>query len=113
MVTGKFFFRNEMYRGIVLVKIVGHCLYVMLDLCKVCTLFGNNKTFSCVLLPGGKGGIFTVSYGCDGFGNGNGVLLAVLYAFNTADRIGVTLAYALAPEGLILSFGKNAVAVKS
>ena len=41
------------------------------------------------------------------------VLLAVLYAGNSSDRVGVTLGYALAPESIVSAVGKDAAAVKT
>ena len=41
------------------------------------------------------------------------VLLAVLYAGNSSDRVGVTLGYALAPECVILALRKDAAAVET
>ena len=66
--------------GVIIGEIVGHGLDIMLYLSEVCALLGYYKAFSCVLFTGGQFGIFAVSYSLESGFNGNGVLLAVLYA---------------------------------
>ena len=43
----------------------------------------------------------------------DGVLSAVLYALDAADSVRMSLAYALAPEGVILAFRKHTVCVQA
>ena len=85
----------------------------MLDLSEISALLGNYEALSCVLFTGGKLGVLAVSYLFESTLNGDSVLLCVLNALYTSYSIGVTLAYALAPEGVVAAVGKNSVAQHS
>ena len=62
------------------------------------------------LLAGGELGILAGTHSLDCGIDGNGVLLRIGDAGNAADRIGMTLAYALAPEGVVGAIRQEAVA---
>ena len=113
VVTVKLFLRNEMNSCIIFIEIVLHCNNVVFNSLKVCAVFGNNKTFSCVFLSCSKLGLRTTSYCFKGFFNGNSILSCVNYTINTSYSIRVTLAYALAPECIICTILKNTTVVKS
>ena len=113
VVTVKLFLRDEVNGSVVIGKIVGHGLDLLLDLCLVCALLCDYEALSCVLLTGGKVGIFAASYSVDSLGNGDSVLLSVGNALNASDSVGMSLRNALAPEGVILAVGQEAVAEQS
>ena len=69
-------------------------------------LLGYNVALAGVLFTGGEIGHFTVSYGIYRALHGNCVLSCVNNALNAADSIGMSLAYALTPERVVLSAGK-------
>ena len=111
MISLQLFLCDEMYRGIIVCKIVRHGLDLFFDLCKICALFGNNEALSRMLLPGGQFRIFDASDRIEGLRYLNGILSGILYTLNPANRIGMTLTDALAPEGIILSFRQNTVCI--
>ena len=76
-------------------------------------VLSHNIAFSCVFFSCGQLRVFACSYLFQCRRNGNGILLAVLYALNASDGIGMALTYASAPEGVILAVGQNAVANQS
>ena len=101
MISLQLFLRDEMYRGIIIRKIVGHGLDLLFDLCLVSALFCYHETLSGVLLSGGQYRIFTVSdsFQCGFYGNG--ILLGILDTGNPADGIGMSLADTLPPESIV------------
>ena len=104
---------DEVNDRVVIGKIVGHGDDFALDASEVCTLTGNNKAFTQVLLACGKLGIGTASYRAQSILFGNGVLLCIGNALNAANGIGVTLAHALAPECISLAFGQDRLGIKA
>ena len=101
MISLQLFLCDEMYRGIIVCKIVRHSLDLLFNLCLVSTLLSYHKTLSGVLLSGGQYRIFTIpdSFQC-GFYR-NGVLLGVLNPGDTADSVGMSLADTLPPKSIV------------
>ena len=89
VVSSELFFGDEVYCRIVICEIVRHLLDGLLDKGSVSTFFCNYETLSCVLLSCCKFGLLTGSYGIESSVYGDRVLLAVLYAGDAADGIGV------------------------
>ena len=112
MVCLKLLFRDEVYRGIVLVKVVGHGLDLMLDLCLVCAFLGHNPALSQVFLAGGQLRLVPLAHLIHGFFHRNRILNTSLHSGNPADRVGMSLAYALAPESIGFSVGENGLRVQ-
>ena len=113
VVTQELVLVNEVNNGVVICKVVGHFLDLLFYRCSVCTLFKNYEAFSEVLVSGGKNRILAASYGFKSLVYGNGVLLCVLYALYPANGVRMSLAYALAPEGVVLAVRKDSVCINS
>ena len=107
VITFKLIKSNKMDCRVVVCKIVRHFLYLTLYSSLVRTLLGYNKALSRVLLTCRKCRLAarTDSLKC-GF-HRNGILLCIYNAIYTANGIGVSLAYALSPEGIVCSVGKH------
>lgn len=46
VVAAQFFQGDEMYRGVILVKIIGHGDDLTFNFCQICTFLGNNPAFA-------------------------------------------------------------------
>ena len=93
--------------GIILVKVVGHCLDFVLDSREVCAVLGNNKALSGVLLACCELGVLACTNGVERLLYGHCVLTGVKHSLNAANRVGMALAYALTPEGVCVADGKD------
>ena len=111
VVTVQLFLGNEMYRCIILVKVVRHGLDLFLDACKISTFLSNYEALSCMFLACSKLRIFSVSYCLKCSFYRNGVLLCILYAFDAADCIRMSLADTLAPECVVVSICKDRICI--
>ena len=107
VVTLHLFLGNKMHRGIVVCKVVRHCLDGIFHCCRIRAFLQYYKAFSGVFFSGGEVLVFTASNRCQCAFHRNGVLLGILYAGNTAHCIGMSLAHAFAPESIIFSGGQN------
>ena len=102
-----------MYSSIIICKVVRHGLDLLLDPCKICAF---------LLLPQSTLWYASVWWSVpDSLRFGlllsaafyrNGILSCILHAFDPADGIRMSLAYALAPEGIILAFWKNSICIQ-
>ena len=100
VVSLKFFLRNKMHCGFVADEVVWHGLDSRFNSLQIGAFFRYHKAFPQVHLITGGIRSLTAADGFQIFFLGNGILLAIFYAGDAADGIGVTLAYALAPEGV-------------
>jgi hypothetical protein len=60
VVLVQLFLRDEVYSGVIVGEVVGHCLDVVLDLSLVSAIFSNYEALSCMLLSCGQIGIYAV-----------------------------------------------------
>ena len=67
----------------------------------------NDKDLSLMHLPRGELGLLTLTDARHGALHGNRILSRIQHARNAAHRIGVALAHALAPEGIVLALRQN------
>ena len=98
------FFRNEMDGRIIIREIIGHGLDLFLDPGQVCPLFRHDKAFSGVHVAGLEDRIFTLPDLLNRRLYRNGILPGVFDPADPADRIGMSLTDAPAPEGVIGAF---------
>ena len=96
--------------GVVLVEIVFHRDDLALDARLVGTLGRHDVTFARVLLPGGQFGLFAAANGLERALDGHGVLARVQHAVDAANGVGMALADAAPPEGVVGAVGQKAVA---
>jgi len=112
VIAVKLLLRDEVNGGVVVGKVGGHGLDGFLDLGPIGMEGGDHVTLAGMLLTGGKVGIIAAANPLERLGDGDGVLLAVKNPLHAADGIGMSLAYALTPEGIIVTVGEDAVAEK-
>src|SRR5699024_618954 len=112
VVSLELFLADEMYCRVIVGEVVWHRLDLFLYLCRISAFLQNDKALSCVLLPCGKVRILSVSDCLKSRLHRNRVLLCILDALYSADRVGVSLAYTLAPECIVLSVRKDRVGVQ-
>ena len=98
---------DELHGGVVVGEVVGHGLDGRLNGSLVGALLGHHIAVAGVLFPGGQLGILALADPLQRFRHGNGVLPGVGHAGNPADGVGMALAHALAPEGVVLALGQN------
>ena len=98
---------DEFHGGVVVGEVVGHGLDGRFNGGLVGALLGHHIAVTGMLFPGGQFGIFALADPLQGLRYGNGVLTGVGHAGNPADGVGMALAYALAPEGIVLALGQN------
>ena len=113
MILLQLFLTDEVNGGIVLVKIIGHGFDLFFDSGRIRPFFQYHKTLSRMFLPGGKLRVFSVSHRFQRAFHRNGILSGILHARNPADGVGMALAYALAPECIIVSLRKNGIGIHS
>ena len=92
-----------MHDGVVIGKVVRHGLDRLLDGGLVSAFGGDDEAFAQMLLTGCQHRLAPGANGGNGGFLRDGVLHALLDAGNTADRIGMPLADALAPEGVAVA----------
>ena len=98
------FFRNEMDGRVIIREIIGHGLDLFLNPGQVCPLFRHDKAFSGVHVTGLKYRIFSLPDLLNRRLYRNGILSGVFDPADPADRVGMSLADAPAPEGIIGAF---------
>src|SRR5690606_5851062 len=107
MVAGQFFRADEVHRGVVLVKIMRHGDDGIAHDVPICSLFKHDEAFAPMLLAGGEYWPFATAHLVDGFLNGARILNAAGNSSYAADRVRVTLAQAVSPEGVGLAIGQQ------
>ncbi len=107
MIGTHFLHGDELHGGVVIGKIIGHGLNSVLDGCLVGTLLGHHIAITGVLFPGSQIGGLAAANPIHGLRHRNRVLPAVQNAGNPANRVGMALADALAPEGIVLALGQD------
>ena len=100
-----------MNRCIIIREVIGHRHDLPLDRLFIRALFGHYKAFSCMHLARRKFGSFPAPDRFQSALYRNRVLSRVLHALDTADRVGVALAYAFAPESIISSIRKDRLSI--
>ena len=105
------FFRDEGHGGVIVRKVVGHGLDRLFDRRLVRTFLCDDVALSGVHLACGQFRLLAASDSCESCFHRHGVLACVFHARNSADRIGVSLADAPAPEGVNLAVRKDRIAV--
>ena len=103
VIAFQFFFGDEMNRCVIIRKVVRHGLDLILDLCLIRSLFCHNKALSGVFFAGGQLWAAAASDCLQCTFNWDCVLSGILDALDPADRIGMSLADALAPECIIFA----------
>ena len=98
---------DKMDGGIVIGEVVGHGLDLVFNSFEICALLCDDEALAGMLFTGGKLGIRAASHSLESRLHGNGVLLGIHYPFDTANGIRMSLADALAPEGVILALGQD------
>ena len=106
-----FFLADKVNGGIVICKIIGHGLDGFFHLGCIGALLQYHKALPGVLLTGGQFRVFSGPYGFQGLFHRNGVLFGVLYTRNPAHGVGVSLADAPSPKGVVFSFRQNGVCI--
>ena len=99
--------RDEVYLGVIVREVVRHVFDFRLDCGAVRTFRGHDKDLSLMHLPRGESGLLAASNARHGAIDRNGVLSRIQHARNAAHRVGVSLAHALAPEGVVLALREN------
>src|SRR5690606_2659265 len=110
MVAGQFFRADEVYRGVVLVKIMRHGDDGIAHGVPICSLFKHDEAFRPMLLSGGEYRTITTAQLVDGFLNGARILNAAGNASYATDRVRMSLAQAVSPEGVGLAIGQQGLA---
>ena len=103
VVAFQFFFSNKMNRRVIIREVVRHGLDLVLDLCQIRALFCHNKALSGVFFTGGQLWAAAASDCLQCTLNWDCVLSGILDALDPADRIGMSLADALAPKRIIFA----------
>ena len=104
---------DKMHRCVVFIKIIGHRLYLTLDAGEVRAFLRNDETLPGVFLAGRQLGILTLPDALHSCIYRNGILACVNNALDPAHRVGMALADALSPEGVVPAFGQNAVHIQA
>ncbi len=101
---------DEVDGGVIVREIVGHGLDGSLYSLGIRTVLEDDKALAGMLLSCGELRGLSGADLLDGLLDRDGVLLRVLHAGDSPDGVRVALAYALAPEGVVLAAGENGVA---
>ncbi|MNV22921.1 hypothetical protein D3C71_1139170 [compost metagenome] len=107
MLSCQFFFSDESNRSIIICKIVRHIHDFCTNAFLICPCLSHYKTLSKVFLASGKLWCFTSANGLNNLLYWNGILYTSFNSIYSADRIGVALANAFAPEGVFFTLWKN------
>ena len=105
-------FCDEMHRRIVVGEIVRHLLDFFLNPRRICALPGDDPAFTCMLLAGGQIRIQTCPDLVKRILNRDSILARVLYAFDPADRVGMSLRDAATPERIVTPVWKNRMRIE-
>ena len=107
----EFFFADEMDGGIIFIEVIRHGFDFLFHPGSIGAILQYYKAFARMLLAGRKLGICSGTDRSQGAFYRDGILLGVLYAGNAADSIGMSLADALAPKGIVFAGRQDCVAV--
>src|SRR5690606_10016618 len=107
VVTLEGFFINEMDRGVVVSKVIGHGNDCLLYHCGVRPLFKHHETLTLVLFAGRKRWPLAVPDALDSFGHRHGILNAGLYARPATYGARMPRAQAFAPERISGAVGQH------
>ena len=108
----QFFLTDEVDGGVIIREIVGHGHNGLFHRLGVGPFFQHHITFPGVLLPGGQFRLAAAAHRFQGCFHRHRILLGVFDTGNPADGVTVALADPFAPEGIILSFRQDGVAVQ-
>ena len=101
-----------MHRRVIVREVVGHFFDFLLDFGRVRAFLQHDIAFARVLLPRGKRGAGTGPHGLERRLDRHGVLFGVGHALDAADGVGMPLAHAAPPEGIVRSVGQHGVCVQ-
>ena len=102
-----------MYGCVIIREIVWHCLDLFLNLCRIRAFLKHDKALAGMLFSCRQFRVLSVSNSFQRCFHRDRVLLRILYAFYSADRVRMSLAYALPPECVILSFRKDGIRIQT
>ena len=102
-----------MHSRVVVREIVRHGLDLFFYLCRIRAFLKDDEALSCVFLSCGKLRVLPISHSLKRRVHRDGVLLRILHARHSADGVGMSLTYALAPEGIVLAVRKDGVGIQS
>ena len=111
MVLHQLFLADEMYSRVIFIKVIRHRLDFMFDLCRIGAVLEHHKALARMFLPRRQLRILTRTNSLQCALDWNRVLLRVFHARNAANRIGMPLTYALAPECLVFAGWQDSIAV--
>src|SRR5690606_5037467 len=106
MVGLKLLFRYKVYKGPVLIKIMGHLFYGILDPGQIGPVMGNNIADSLMFFRSGELGIFARTDPFDRTVYRYRILNPIFNARDTPYRFGVSLTQTLSPERIIFTLGQ-------
>ena len=107
VIPGQLLGADKVDAGVILVKVIGHGLDLPLDALQVGARFGHHPALPQVLVPRRQNGLLAPADGVHRALDGNGIPSGVHHPCNAADGVGVALADAAAPEGLVLALGQH------
>ena len=113
VVCKKLLFADEVHGGVIVGEIVGHGLDGLLHTGGVSSFLKNHKAFTGVLLSGGEIRRGAAANSLQGTVYRDGVLSGILNSRDASYCIRMSLAYPLAPEGVVLAVGKSRGCIKS
>ena len=113
MVAIKLFLANEVHRDIVFVEVVRHLDDLLLHRLGICALLEHHPALAGVLLTRGQLRVAAGAHRLERGGHGDGVLARIGHAGDAAQRVGVSLGNAAAPEGVVRTLRQDAVGVQA
>ena len=96
-----------MYGCVIIRKVIGHGLNLLFNPGQVRPFLGYYKTLPGMFLPGGQLGGSAALDSLHRLRYRNRILPCVFHPADPADGVGMALADAFAPEGIILAFRKD------
>ena len=113
MVALKFLLGDKVHCRVVIREIVRHRLDLALNALLVRAFLGHDEALAGVLFAGGQLGGFAIAHTLQRALHGDRILARVLHALNAADRVGMALAHALAPEGIARALREDCVGIET
>ena len=113
MVTVKLFLADEVHRDVVLVEVVRHLDDLLLHRLSVGALLEHHPALAGVLLARGQLRVAAGAHRIERGGHGDGVLARIGHAGDAAQRVGVSLGHAAAPERVVRALRQDAVGVQA
>ena len=113
MIPFHFLCTDKVHRGVIVGKIIRHGLDFFFDTLFIRAFLKHHKAFSRMLLSGRQIRILSRPDTVQRFLHRDGILPGIGHTFNSADSIGMPLADALPPEGIILSLRKDGVGIQT